>query len=1078
MEVSYDAFISYRHADKDTRAAIYVQHWLEHFHIPGQIRKFSGKKRINRIFRDTEELPLTSNIGDDIQYALNNSEFLIVICSPRTKESVWVEREINAFLTTHDISRVLTVIVEGDPYEVIPERLTWTIKEMTTKNGEKISQRVPLEPLSCDLRVGRFHASRQEMPRLAASILGVPYDTLIQRHRQYRLRVASATSGVVGLVILGFSLHVWRSNIMIQNNYDQALNNQSAYLASESEKARNSGDRMTAIRLALEALPKEGDERPVNIQAVRALLHALPAYITEDYASVNLLPDASYLLESPVTAMCLSASEDWLAVMEESGMINIWHTADGTKAGAFIPKKLTADQTAGAAFSGYSGDERLIYTAGDEVCCASLPSCDLSWSKDMIDETIVTSPVAAVLNSGSHVLVSDGGTRLTLLQADDGREVNSAALTELTGNYTQIHSGCSLQFANQIRISPDDRYAAIAVRVNSPGDDELTDWIGETAVILDLESFEFTCLPIECGRVIGSGFTEDDTLLTVCRPYGTSGTYSVFGGTIMQQSNDIISAWSPDNGSLLWEQEESSVQDCLYTAVLTAPFTNADGSTTKSAVLVYSSLACFFDQETGELLKRVETPGPILEATLFSDGTLHLITKSGFHVIIDPDPASAWTAVQTRETSLFACRLGEEQLWTVTEGYGGTAASVLEYSTIVTDENWVPLTSDEVFSYTTDQVTADNAIVLAGTNGLLISDGQPEHPLKKAEIPAEPLSWYSKELSLTTDQTKAAIVFPASPTAYLVSIADGSYETIALTDKADAVFLDVVFQNDCFYYLRAEGSLEKDSTQKKLYLGKTTISGENTELLLAEDADPALYMYSITVSPSGSDVLVFQWNWERNAYRTYLVNLEKGTADTLADPTEVLLADRTYTPGDQACFLPDGKGFALFCGDNIYLFDRKGEKTIQSGGTGVRILSMSFDPNGCLMTVSDDNCLRKYDDDLSLQWTAAISLDSAYANDYDWEYVDEHRLLLSANRTLVEVDLNSGVELISLEGFLGYQPEAGRFLCQDLSGYGFRQRYTLDTMIEKGWETLLNYEMTDLQKESYGLSDPDRGLEE
>ena len=42
----YNAFISYKHAKEDTKVAEAVQHGLEHFHIPGKIRKKTGKKRI------------------------------------------------------------------------------------------------------------------------------------------------------------------------------------------------------------------------------------------------------------------------------------------------------------------------------------------------------------------------------------------------------------------------------------------------------------------------------------------------------------------------------------------------------------------------------------------------------------------------------------------------------------------------------------------------------------------------------------------------------------------------------------------------------------------------------------------------------------------------------------------------------------------------------------------------------------------------------------------------------------------------------------------------------------------------
>ena len=90
---------------------------------PGPFKERPGRKRINRIFRDKEELPITSDLNDDITEALANSDYLIVICSPRTGESVWVEREIETFLNTHTRHQVLTILAEGEPVDTIPEIL-------------------------------------------------------------------------------------------------------------------------------------------------------------------------------------------------------------------------------------------------------------------------------------------------------------------------------------------------------------------------------------------------------------------------------------------------------------------------------------------------------------------------------------------------------------------------------------------------------------------------------------------------------------------------------------------------------------------------------------------------------------------------------------------------------------------------------------------------------------------------------------------------------------------------------------------------------------------------------------------
>ena len=83
MATHYNAFISYRHCARDSEVARRIHRQLERVKIPAAIRKATGIRKIDRVFRDKEELPLSVNLTDDIGEALKNSDYLIVICSPR-----------------------------------------------------------------------------------------------------------------------------------------------------------------------------------------------------------------------------------------------------------------------------------------------------------------------------------------------------------------------------------------------------------------------------------------------------------------------------------------------------------------------------------------------------------------------------------------------------------------------------------------------------------------------------------------------------------------------------------------------------------------------------------------------------------------------------------------------------------------------------------------------------------------------------------------------------------------------------------------------------------------------------------
>lgn len=299
MAVQYDAFISYRHAELDSKVASEIQKKLERAQIPRGIQKKTGKMKIGRIFRDKEELPITSDINDDITEALRNSEYLIVICSTSTRESVWVQREIDEFLKYHDPNHVLTVLASGEPQDVIPERLRYKEVEAVGEDGTRIKTRIAVEPLSCDYRDPSAKVRREELPRLLAVIMGCSYDDLRQRQRRRKLQQLLAVFLAVLTLVSGIAVYALdrahriaqQAEIIsaqaeqIEAEYRNTLIAQSRYLAQVSEELLNSGDREAAIQVALEALPEgESDNsRPVVDEALYALNNTLYTYRIATY---------------------------------------------------------------------------------------------------------------------------------------------------------------------------------------------------------------------------------------------------------------------------------------------------------------------------------------------------------------------------------------------------------------------------------------------------------------------------------------------------------------------------------------------------------------------------------------------------------------------------------------------------------------------------------------------------------------------------------------------------------------------------------------------------------------------------
>lgn len=320
MAYRYKAFISYRHEALDIKVATEIQNCLERYHIPGSIRREKGIRSIGRIFRDKDELPSTSDLNDTIKEALVSSEFLICICSPAYTGSVWCRKELEFFLENHDKNHVLTVLADGDPLQVVPEILRMETVTFTAEDGMTVTKEMPLEPLSCDWRMDRHRARTEELPRLAASLIGCRYADLRQKMRRRQMRITAAAAGAGALLLAYF---VW-SYLGIQRNYKASQINQSRYLAASAQEALDGNDNLLAAQLSLAALPDEENDRPVVPEALYTLSQAVGAYQTRDL--LNFRSAASY--EVPGGGLyqhIISPDARHLVMMDISGkVIAIW----------------------------------------------------------------------------------------------------------------------------------------------------------------------------------------------------------------------------------------------------------------------------------------------------------------------------------------------------------------------------------------------------------------------------------------------------------------------------------------------------------------------------------------------------------------------------------------------------------------------------------------------------------------------------------------------------------------------------------------------------------------------------------
>lgn len=413
----YDAFISYRHTELDKFVAGNLHKKLESYHLPKNVaKKRDGQKnRIERVFRDKEELPLTNNLEEPILEALQDSEWLIVVCSPRIKESLWCKKEIETFISLRGRDHVLAVLIEGEPEEAFPEELLYEMREVEQPDGTVVQERTTYEPLAADFRGKNKKEVKKAMDaeiiRLLAAMFGMPYDDLRQRHRERKLRRLVAVSLGAGAACLAVGMastvtairineqkerieaqseqilaqteeirkqseelekrneDITKQNEVISKKNDEILKqneeitkkneelalHQANALSELAERYLAEGNREEAKKLALQVLvEQDGIRLPYTAKAQRVLTESLSVYDV----GRNLRPVFQLNVAGCIEYVCESSRKDVLAVYDASGTLRLYDTEQRKELLLLNPEEHGATSEKWCAFL---GEDRFVY---------------------------------------------------------------------------------------------------------------------------------------------------------------------------------------------------------------------------------------------------------------------------------------------------------------------------------------------------------------------------------------------------------------------------------------------------------------------------------------------------------------------------------------------------------------------------------------------------------------------------------------------------------------------------------------------------------------------------------------------
>lgn len=353
----YVAFISYRHLPIDTEAAKLVQKAIENYRLPkgvnaskggesssneGTSKKESSKNRtLGKCFRDEDELAASHSLPEHIKKALAQSKSLIVICTPDTTGSIWVQREISEFISLHGRENVIPVLASGSSRESIPEILK---SQETIVIGDETIE-AEASPLAADLRSEDKKKQKAEQLRVIAAVAGCDYDDLKQRQqRRNRQRNTIVAFSIIGVLAIAIGIFIWVLGLSNDRNIAE-----SKQLAAESQDHLAKGERIEAIEAALAALPSSSEDKtkPLVPEAESALRMALnkdrnlefkwfPYMTTKTNGAIvdYVVPDNPNPSEN---------GEFWMAVLDDSFTISGYLQYAGYKTFSINIKKYSSD---------------------------------------------------------------------------------------------------------------------------------------------------------------------------------------------------------------------------------------------------------------------------------------------------------------------------------------------------------------------------------------------------------------------------------------------------------------------------------------------------------------------------------------------------------------------------------------------------------------------------------------------------------------------------------------------------------------------------------------------------------------
>lgn len=247
VELKYRAFLSYSHRDKAWGKWLHGA--LEGYRIGKDLvgrNTHVGPvpKTLRPIFRDREDFSAGHSLTEQTIAALEASQFLIVLCSPNSAQSPYVNEEVSRFKAMGRGERVIALIVGGEPGHPERECFPAAVRFAVGREGGLTDERE--EPIAADARP---EGDGKEIAKLkvVAGVLGLGLDEIVRREHRARQRRNTFWASLAGVFLLlmvlasSSAVYAYKKLVESEERLDQAVELAYGFVAEATTMSDRAG---------------------------------------------------------------------------------------------------------------------------------------------------------------------------------------------------------------------------------------------------------------------------------------------------------------------------------------------------------------------------------------------------------------------------------------------------------------------------------------------------------------------------------------------------------------------------------------------------------------------------------------------------------------------------------------------------------------------------------------------------------------------------------------------------------------------------------------------------------------------